>query len=153
MAYDTDNMIYRKHKYYLTDAAILEELNIVLSKELGNEQSSGVTEAKVFRNQVTRRLYNWLFAYIRRESVRIVEKWIADDYVAFGIPFREAIEEALIAQAEYMLNFDGDFQAIDTNDMKKLVSIDAQNILITAGVATRAIITIEVKDDEWRVDY
>ena len=124
-----------------------------MSKELGSTQSSGVTEAKVFINQITRRLYNWLYTYIRRESVRIIEKWIADDYVAFGIPFRDAIEEALIAQAEYMLNFDGDFQALDTSDMTKLVSVDAQNILITAGVATQAIIQIEVGDDEWRVDY
>jgi len=150
---DTAFMVYRNHKYFLTDAGILDKLNVILSAELGRGQSSGVTEAKVFLNQVTRRVYTWLYAYIRRESKMIIEYWIANDYNAYGTPFRDAMEEALEAQAEYMLNFDGDMEAIDANDMTKLVSQEAKHILISAGIATRSMIQVKIPVGQYRVGY
>ena len=155
MVSNTNELIYDldKHKYYVTPLGIKNRLNIDLKTDLGEEQSSGLTEETVFIRQCSDRVYRWLYWYIRPQSKRIIEKWIADDVVMYGTPFREAMEEALYSQIEYMINFDGDMEAIADGDMTKLVSVESRNILREAGVANQGTINTTVSNDEWRVGY
>lgn len=155
MILDTDELVYiiGKHKYYITDLGVLNRYNVTLSKEFGEGESSGVTEAKVFRFQVSDRVYRWIGWMIRRDSKKIIEKRIADDIEIYGVPFREAIEEALYLTCEWMLNFDGDLKAQDNNDMQNLIPVEAQSILRESGIAFQGRIEEQVADDEWRVGY
>ena len=162
MAYDTDTMVYliedangvAKHKYYVTSLGVKNRLNIDLKTELGDNQSSGITEEKVFIQQVSDRVYRWLYGYIRRNCIKQTEYQIANNFVGtdYGIPYREAMEEALYAQVEYMINFDGDLEAQADGDINKLVSVESKAILKGAGIAHKMTM-FRLQDGLWRVDY
>lgn len=154
---DTNTMVYDidKHKYYITEEGFKNRFNLDLRKELGTEVDSGVTEAKVFIEDVTDAVYGWLYDYVRPEMVRLLEYRIGTDFVPrdYGIPYREAIEDALYKQARYMINFDGDYKAIALNDKHLLVSIEVKNVLRSSGMATKSKVFARVPEDEWRVGY
>lgn len=162
MAYDTDTLVYliedtngrQRHKYYVTPLGVKNRLNIDLKNELGENNASGITEEKVFIEQVSDRVYRWLYGYIRRNCIRQTEYQIANNFVgtAYGIPYRDAIEEALYAQVEYMINFDGDLEAQADGDISKLVSVEVKEILKSAGIAHKMTM-FRLQDDLWRVDY
>ena len=157
MPYDSNELVYDydTHKYYVTKEEVKNRFNIDLSVELGQEQSSGLTEEKVFIKQVSDRVYRWLYWYVRPEMVRITEKRIADNFEPedYGFPYRQAIEEALYSQIEWMINFDGDLEALDKGEMNKLVSPEVKMILKSSGMATKKRATVKVYADEYRVGY
>jgi len=157
MPYDSNELVYDydTHKYYATSVGVKNRFNIDLKTELGQNQSSGLTEETVFLKQATDRVYRWLYWYVRPEQVRITEKRIADNFepMDYGFPYRQAIEEALYSQIEWMINFDGDLEALDKGEMNKLVSPEVKMILKASGMATKKRNTVRVNSDEWRVDY
>lgn len=156
MPLDTSSMkwIDDKHFYKLTREGVVNRLNKDVNKDIPGEVS-GITEGSVFLGQVSDRVKRWLYGYIRLENVRITEKRIADNFTGqdYGIPFREAIEEALYAQVEYMLLFDGDLKAIKESDKHTLVSIEVKEILKSAGIATLSRFIGGVDEADWRVGY
>jgi hypothetical protein len=152
MPFDTQKLKYNfdSHQYEVTIDGVKSELNIDLVKELGSYQ-----EAEVFVRQVSRRLYTWLYSYIRREGIRVVEKRIADNFDPdnFGLPYREGIEMALYAQVEYMINFDGDLEAQAQADKDKLCGVEARQVLHYYGLAHKGTWGELVNPDEFRVGY
>lgn len=154
MPRDTETLVYdiNKHRYYVTEDGVKAEYNKELKQKFNSDDSSN-NEVTVFIRQVSDRVYRWLWWYSRRENKRILEKWIADDVNINGTPFREAMEEALYAQVEYMLTFSNDLKAIDTQDMNWLASPETKSILIQAGVAYSGTICVTVPSDEYRVGY
>ena len=156
MVFDTSTLEYNldTHKYYVTLDGVKSRFNLDLSNELDGDDS-GNTEASVFIKQVSDRVYRWLYAYVRPECVRLTEKRIADNFepMDYGFPYREALEEALYAQVEYTINFDGDLEAIHKDDLNKLVSVESKAILKAAGVAHKKRSGVKVSSDEWRVGY
>lgn len=157
MAFNTDTLEYdiNKHKYYITSNGFKDRYAIDLQEELGQNNVSGITEEEVFINQVTDNVYRWLYWYIRPENVRITEKRIADNFEAedYGIPYREAIEEALYETAASMIRLDIDLEAIDNGDMNALIPITARMVLKSSGMATKKRMGVRVYDNEWRVGY
>jgi hypothetical protein len=152
MPFDTENLKYdfETHKYEVTINGVKNILNVNLDEDLGSYK-----EANVFIKQVTDRVYNWLYSYIRREGVRIVEKRIADNFTpqVYGLPYREGIEKALYAQLEYMLNFDGDLEAQAEGDKDKFISTEASQILHYYGMAHKGAWAEILNENEFRVGY
>lgn len=152
MPLDTDTLVYNedKHQYIATINGVLNRLNVNLDIELGSFK-----EASVFLNQASDRVYHWLYSYIRREGVRVVEKRIADNFTpqAYGLPYREGIEKAIYAQVEYMLNFDGDLEANAAGDKDMLCGIEAKQILHYYGLAHKGPWSDIIDPDEFRVGY
>ena len=134
MPFDTDTLKYNidAHEYLATIDGVKNKLNVNLDKELGSYK-----EAEVFLRQASDRVYRWLYSYIRREGIRIVEKRIADNFspAQYGLPYREGIENAIYAQIEYMLNFDGDLEAQAEGNKDMLCSTEAKQILHYYGLA------------------
>lgn len=147
---ETLNYNFDTHQYEATIDGVKSTLNVDLGKELGSQQ-----EAQVFLRQVSRRLYGWLYGYIRREGIRVVEKRIADNFDPnnFGLPYREGIESALYAQVEYMINYDGDLEAQIEGDKDKLCGVEARQILHYYGLAHKGTWGDQVNADEFRVGY
>lgn len=152
MPFDTETLKYNliSHQYEATIDGVKSELNIDLSRELGSHQ-----EAQVFLRQASRRLYTWLYGYIRKEGIRVIEKRIADNFVpsTYGLPYREGIEKALYAQVEYMINFDGDLEAQANSDKDVMVSIEAKQILKAYGIAHKGTWGDTVEEADFRVGY
>lgn len=152
MPFDTQTLKYNMatHQYEATIDGVKSKLNVNLDQDLGSYQ-----EAEVFLRQASDRLYGWLYGYIRREGVRIVEKRIADNFIprTYGLPYREGIEKALYAQVEYMLNFDGDLEAQAKNDKDIMVSIEAKQVLKAYGIAHKGGWAEVIEPDEFRVGY
>lgn len=152
MPFDTETLKYNvaTHQYEATIDGIKTKLNVNLDQKLGSYK-----EANVFIQQASDRLYTWLYSYIRREGIRIVEKRIADNFIprTYGLPYREGIEKALYAQIEYMLNFDGDLEAQAKGDKNMLVGIEAKQILKAYGLAHKGTYAEVVEPDEFRVGY
>lgn len=152
MPFDTESLVYDmdKHQYIATINGVKNRLNVNLDNDLGSFK-----EASVFLNQASDRLYRWLYSYIRREGVRVVEKRIADNFVpqAYGLPYREGIENALYAQIEYMLNFDGDLEANAEGDKDKLLGIEAKQILHYYGLAHKGPWSDVIDPPDFRVGY
>ena len=152
MPFDTETLKYNfvTHQYEATIDGVKSALNLDLAKELGSQQ-----EAQVFLRQASRRLYGWLYGYIRREGIRVVEKRIADNFDSdnFGLPYREGIETALYAQIEYMINYDGDLEAQIEGDKDKLCGIEARQILHYYGLAHKGTWGDQVNPSEFRVGY
>ena len=154
---NTDTLVYDidKHKYKITPTGMKNRYNESMSDELGELASSGKTEETVFINQVTDNVYRWLYWYIRPENVRITEKRIADNFTPedYGMPYREAIEEALYETAAAMLRLDIDLEAIDNGDMNALIPITAKMVLKSSGMAHKKRMGDRVPTDEYRVGY
>ena len=133
---------------------VKDRLNIDLKLELGENNASGITEEQVFIEQVSDRVYRWLYGYIRRNCIKQTEYQIANNFQGtdYGVPYREAMEEALYAQVEYMINFDGDLEAQADGDINKLVSVETKAILKAAGIAHKMTM-FRLEDDLYRVDY
>jgi len=152
MPLDTDKLVYNydSHQYEATIDGVKSDLNIDLSRELGSYQ-----EAQVFIRQASRRLYAWLYSYIRKEGIRVIEKRIADNFVpsTYGLPYREGIEKALYAQIEYMINFDGDLEAQANGNKDILVGIEVKQILKAYGIAHKGTWGDTIQDNEFRVGY
>lgn len=157
MVYDTDTLVYKleKHKYYITPQGMLDRYNVSLKSELSEDVSSGAIEEKVFINQVTDNVYRWLYWYIRPENVRLTEKRIADNFIGndYGIPYREAIEEALYETASAMIRLDLDLEAINNGELNALIPMTARMVLKSSGLANKMRFGVRVDDDEWRVGY
>ena len=152
MPFDTETLKYniQTHQYEATIDGVKSVLNLDLAKELGSHK-----EAQVFLRQASRRLYTWLYGYIRREGIQVVEKRIADNFSPdnFGLPYREGIENALYAQIEYMINFDGDLEAQAAADKDKLCGVEARQILHIYGMAHKGAWGEQVNPSEFRVGY
>lgn len=152
MPFDTETLKYNydSHQYEITIDGVKTTLNTDLSRELGSYQ-----EAEVFVQQASNRLYAWLYGYIRRDGIRVVEKRIADNFSpqGYGLPYREGIEKALYAQVEYMINFDGDLEAQAKGDKNMMVGIIAQQILKAYGIAHKGGWAEYIDNDEFRVGY
>jgi hypothetical protein len=152
MPFDTDTLKYNieSHEYFATIDGVKNKLNVNLDKELGSYK-----EAEVFLRQASDRVYRWLYSYIRREGVRIVEKRIADNFVPtqYGLPYREGMENAIYAQIEYMLNFDGDLEAQAQGDKDMLCSTEAKQILHYYGLAHKGPWADFIDPTEFRVGY
>lgn len=152
MPLDTQTLKYNmaSHQYEATIDGVKTSLNVNLDQELGSYK-----EAEVFLRQASNRLYTWLYSYIRREGVRVLEKRIADNFTptTYGLPYREGIEKALYAQIEYMLNFDGDLEAQAKSDKDILVGIEAKQILHYYGLAHKGAWAEVIEVSEFRVGY
>ena len=152
MPFDTDTLKYNieSHEYFATIDGVKNKLNVNLDKELGSYK-----EAEVFLRQASDRVYRWLYSYIRREGVRIVEKRIADNFVPtqYGLPYREGMENAIYAQIEYMLNFDGDLEAQAQGNKDMLCSTEAKQILHYYGLAHKGPWADFIDPTEFRVGY
>lgn len=152
MPTDTQTLKYNydSHQYEATIDGVKTKLNVNLDADLGSYK-----EAEIFLRQASDRLYTWLYSYIRREGVRILEKRIADDFVpdAYGLPYREGIERSIYAQIEYMLNFDGDLEAEAEHDKDKLVGTAAKQVLHYYGIAHKGAWAEVVNPNEFRVGY
>jgi len=152
MPFDTDTLKYNieSHEYFATIDGVKNKLNVNLDKELESYK-----EAEVFLRQASDRVYRWLYSYIRREGVRIVEKRIADNFVPtqYGLPYREGMENAIYAQIEYMLNFDGDLEAQAQGDKDMLCSTEAKQILHYYGLAHKGPWADFIDPNEFRVGY
>jgi hypothetical protein len=152
MPFDTDTLKYNieSHEYFATIDGVKNKLNVNLDKELGSYK-----EAEVFLRQASDRVYRWLYSYIRREGVRIVEKRIADNFVPtqYGLPYREGMENAIYAQIEYMLNFDGDLEAQAQGDKDMLCSTESKQILHYYGLAHKGPWADFIDPTEFRVGY
>jgi hemolysin activation/secretion protein len=152
MPFDTETLKYdiNTHEYFATIDGVKNKLNVNLDQELGSFK-----EAEVFLRQASDRVYRWLYSYIRREGIRIVEKRIADNFVPaqYGLPYREGIENAIYAQIEYMLNFDGDLEAQAQGDKDMLCSTEAKQILHYYGLAHKGPWAEFLDPVEFRVGY
>jgi hemolysin activation/secretion protein len=152
MPLNTDTLTYNieSHQYEITLSGIKNKFNVNLDKDLGSFK-----EAEVFIRQVSDRLYNWLYSYIRTEGVRVLEKRIADNFtpVAYGLPYREGLERALYAQFEYMINFDGDLNAQAEGNKDMLCSSEAKQILHYYGMAHKGAWADFIDPTEFRVGY
>ena len=157
MVFNTDTLVYdlNTHKYYITSDGFSDRYNTDLQFELGQNNTSGITEEEVFIKQVSDNVYRWLYWFIRMENIRLTEKRIADNFIGddYGIPYREAIEEALYETAAAMIRFDIDLNAIENGDMNALIPITARMVLKSSGMATKKRGTVRVNDDEWRDGY
>jgi len=152
---DTTSMVWDldRHFYVLTREGVLNRLNKDVNKDIPGEVS-GVTEGIVFLNQVSDNVKSWLYDYIRPDAVRITEFRLGTDYEPNEyMPYREAMEEALYAQVEYMLLFDGDLKAIKDNERHLLVGLKVKNFLRSAGIATKSKNRIKIPEGEYRVGY
>lgn len=147
MPIDTNNMVWDNdlHFYKLTEDGVKNRLNINLATEL-----SSALEAKVFLLEQTTNIRVWLYAYVRKEFVKVLEKRIADN---FDSTYREAIEEALFAQVTYAIRFSGDLEAIQNGDFEKLISPTAKHILKAYGLATKNRTSEYVLDEDYRANY
>lgn len=152
MPFDTETLVYdyNSHRYLITLDGARIKLGVSLDNELGS-----YNEANIFIKQVSERLYRWLYSYIRKEGVRVIEKRIADNFTpaSYGLPYREGIEEALYAQVEYMLNFDGDLQAQSEGNKDKLISTEAKQILHYYGIAHKGSWSEVIEEEDFRVGY
>lgn len=152
MPTDTQTLKYNfdSHQYEATIDGVKTKLNITLDNELGSHQ-----EAQIFLRQASDRLHTWLYSYIRKEGVRVVEKRIADNFVptAYGLPYREGVERAIYAQIEYMLNFDGDLEAQAEGDKDKMIATEAAQILHYYGIAHKGAWAELINPNEFRVGY
>lgn len=152
MPTDTNSLVYdyNTHRYYATIDGVKTKLNINLELDLG-----GNTEAEVFLTKATDTVYQWLFDYIRKEAIKVVEFRIANNFVGsdYGMPYRDGIEEAIYAQIEYMANFDGDLVAIAEHDKNKLVSVQVKNILKMYGLAHRGSYNQRISELDYRNGY
>jgi hemolysin activation/secretion protein len=152
MPTDTQTLKYNfdSHQYEATIDGVKTKLNVNLDSELGSYK-----EAEVFLRQASDRIYTWLYSYVRREGVRILEKRIADNFVpnAYGLPYREGIERAIYAQIEYMINFDGDLEAQAEGDKDKLVGTEPRQILHYYGLAHKGAWAEVLTPEEFRVGY
>lgn len=152
MPFNTESLVYDmdKHQYYATINGVKNKLNVNLDKELDSYK-----EAEVFLRQASDRVYRWLYSYIRREGIRVVEKRIADDFSpqAYGLPYREGIENAIYAQIEYMLNFDGDLEAQAEGNKDMLCGTEAKQILHYYGLAHKGPWAEVIDPTEFRVGY
>lgn len=139
-----------QHKYFLTDNAIENLLNIDLSIKLKTAE-----EKTVFLNQVTATFYNWLYGYVRPELIRVVEFRIANNFSDgdVGIPYFDAIQESLLAQAYYLITFDGDLKSMDLYDKKFMIAPQAKTIAIASTIATKQRIGSRISDDDYRSNY
>jgi len=153
---DTNNSVwdFDKHFPVLTREAVLNKLNIDVNIDIPGDVS-GVTEGTVFLSQVSDNTQSWLYDYIRPDAIRITEFRIATDYEPeqYWTSYRGAVEEALFAQVEYMILFDGDLKAIKDNERHLLVGLKVKNILRAAGIATKSKNAIRIPEGEWRVGY
>lgn len=151
MPNNTASMVYNydTHRYEPTVSGCETKLNIT-ENDLG-----GGAEAKVFLRKASDTVYRWLYSYVRKEAVRVIEYRIANNFsgVGYGMPYREGIEEALYAQIEYMLNFDGDMEALANNDRHKLVSIEAKDTLRMYGIASKGYYTQRILQSDYRNGY
>ncbi len=152
MPLNTESLVYDidKHQYFATINGVKNRFNLDLDKELGSFK-----EAEVFLRQASDRVYRWLYSYIRREGIRIVEKRIADNFVpeAYGLPYREGIENAIYAQIEYMINFDGDLEAQAEGDKDKLCGTEARQVLHYYGLAHKGPWGDFLDPTQFRVGY
>jgi hypothetical protein len=152
MPFDTDTLVYNidKHEYFATIAGVKNKLNVNLDEELGSYK-----EAEVFLRQASDRVYRWLYSYVRREGIPILEKRIADDFrpQGYGLPYREGIENAIYAQIEYMLNFDGDLEAQAEGNKDMLCSTEAKQILHYYGCAHKGAWAEFLDPADFRKDY
>jgi len=152
MPFDTETLVYNmeNHEYIATISGVKNKLNVNLDEELGSHK-----EAEVFLRQASDRVYRWLYSYIRREGVRIVEKRIADNFSpdTYGLPYREGIENAIYAQIEYMLNFDGDLEAQSQGDKDMLCGTEAKQILHYYGIAHKGTWSEFFDQSLFRVGY
>ena len=152
MPFNSDTLVYDydTHQYYATITGAKNKYNLNLDEELGSYK-----EAEVFLRQASDRVYRWLYSYIRREGVRIMEKRIADNFTPnqYGLPYREGIENAIYAQIEYMINFDGDLEAQAEGNKDMLVSSEARQILHYYGMAHKGAWSEFFNPDEFRVGY
>lgn len=152
MPFNTETLTYNydSHQYEATIDGVKSQLGLDLSDKLGSYQ-----EAQVFIRQASRRLYTWLYSYIRKDGIRVIEKRIADNFDPddFGLPYREGIELALYAQIEYMINFDGDLEAQAQSNKDLLCSIEAKQILKYYGMAHKGSWGEQVRNEEFRVGY
>jgi hypothetical protein len=152
MPFDTDTLKYNidAHEYLATIDGVKNKLNVNLDTELGSYK-----EAEVFLRQASDRVYRWLYSYIRREGIRIVEKRIADNFspAQYGLPYREGIENAIYAQIEYMLNFDGDLEAQSQGNKDMLCSTEAKQILHYYGLAHKGPWSDFLDPIDFRVGY
>ena len=152
MPFDTDTLKYNidAHEYLATIDGVKNKLNVNLDTELGSYK-----EAEVFLRQASDRVYRWLYSYIRREGIRIVEKRIADNFspAQYGLPYREGIENAIYAQIEYMLNFDGDLEAQSQGNKDMLCSTEAKQILHYYGLAHKGPWADFLDPIDFRVGY
>lgn len=152
MPFDTQTLKYNMatHQYEATIDGVKSKFNVNLDQELTSYQ-----EAEVFLRQASDRLYNWLYAYIRKEGIRVLEKRIADNFTptTYGLPYREGIEKALYSQIEYMLNFDGDLEAQAKNDKDLFIGTEAKQILHYYGLAHKGAWAEVIEVSEFRVGY
>ena len=152
MPFDTDTLVYNidAHEYFATIKGVKNKLNINLDEELGSYK-----EAEVFLRQASDRIYTWLYSYIRREGIRIVEKRIAENFIpeVYGLPYREGIEKAIYAQIEYMLNFDGDLEAQSEGNKDMLCGTESKQILHLYGLAHKGPWAEFLDPTEFRVGY
>ena len=152
MPRNTNTLVYdyTTHRYYPTIDGAKKKLNINLEYEL-----NGNTEAEVFLTKAADSVYRWLYSYIRKESIKIIEYRIANDFTGsdYGMPYRDGIEEAIYAQIEYMYNFDGDLQSLAENDRNRLVSHEVKSILKSYGLAHRGRYNQRITDEQYRVGY
>jgi hypothetical protein len=139
-----------QHKYFLTDNAIENLLNIDLSIKLKSAE-----EKTVFLNQVTWTFYNWLYGYVRPELIRVVEFRIANNFSDgdVGIPYFDAIQEALLAQAYYLITFDGDLKSMDLHDKKFMIAPQAKTIARASTMATKQRLGARITTDDYRSNY
>lgn len=152
MPTDTSTLVYNfeSHQYEATIDGAKNKLNIDLAKELGSYK-----EAEVFIRQASNRLYTWLYSYVRREGIRILEKRIADNFTpeVYGLPYREGIEKAVYAQIEYMINFDGDLEAQAEGDKDKLISTESRQVLHLYSIAHKGAWAEFIEPSQFRVGY
>jgi hypothetical protein len=139
-----------QHKYFLTDNAIENLLNIDLSTKLKSAE-----EKTVFLNQVTWTFYNWLYGYVRPELIRVVEWRIANNFSDgdVGIPYFDAMQECLIAQAYYLITFDGDLKSMDLHDKKFMIAPQAKTIARASTMATKQRLGARITTDDYRSNY
>ena len=152
MPNNTSTLVYNfeSHQYEATLDGVKNKLNVNLDQELGSYR-----EAEVFLRQASDRVYTWLYGYIRREGIRILEKRIADNFVpdVYGLPYREGIEKAIYAQIEYMINFDGDLQSQMEGNKDALISSEARQILHLYGMAHKGAWAEFLEPSQFRVGY
>jgi hypothetical protein len=139
-----------QHKYFLTDNAINNLLNIDLGIKLKSAE-----EKAVFINQVTWTFTAWLYSYVRPELIRVVEFRIANNFSDgdVGIPYFDAMQECLIAQAYYLITFDGDLKAMDLHDKKFMIAPQAKMTAIASTMATKQRLGSRISDDDYRSNY
>lgn len=152
MPTNTDTLVYNfeSHQYEITLKGIKNKFNVDLENELGSYR-----EAEVFIRQVSERLYNWLYSFVRIEGVQVLERRIGNDFVPqnYGLPYREGIEKALYSQFEYMLNFDGDLESQAEGDKDMLCGTEAKQILHYYGMAHKGSWAEVIDPTQFRVGY